>query len=127
MGDCVLGGVAGGVVGLAAGPARRGHRREHDEEVHSLQSRFTKTSGVTEAELLALLDYYCDPARLADPGYCESMVMRFALGVVNSKLAYVMRKPMFRGIEAALVSSDASPGAKGAAAVFQHSSGRTTL
>ncbi|KAJ8129011.1 hypothetical protein O1611_g4623 [Lasiodiplodia mahajangana] len=41
--------------------------------------------------------------------------MRFAPGVENSKLAYVIRKPMFRSIEAALVTSDASADAKGTA------------
>ncbi|KAI0100021.1 putative polyketide synthase [Nemania sp. FL0031] len=81
----------------------------------SLQSRFAGTSGVTEAELLALLDYYCDPTRPADIEDCAPTVMRFAPGVGNSKLAYVMRKPMFRSVEAALVTSDASPDTNGAA------------
>ncbi|KAI0543496.1 putative polyketide synthase [Xylaria curta] len=81
----------------------------------SLQSRFAGTSGVTETELLALLDYYCDPTRPAETEYCAPTVMRFAPGVENSKLAYVMRKPMFRSIETALVTSDASQGVKGAA------------
>jgi NAD(P)-dependent dehydrogenase (short-subunit alcohol dehydrogenase family) len=79
----------------------------------SLQSRFAGTSGVTEAELLALLDYYCDPTRPADTEYCAPTVMRFAPGVESSKLAYVMRKPMFRTVEAALVTSNDAKGAAG--------------
>ena len=82
---------------------------------NSLRGRFNGASGVTEAELLALLDYYCDPARPADPGDCEPTVMRFAPGVENSKLGYVMRKPMFRGIKAALATDDASASAHGGA------------
>lgn len=82
-------------------------------EDKSLRSRLSGASGVTEAELLALLDYYCDPARPADPGDCEPTVMRFAPGVENSKLAYVMRKPMFRAINSALGTAGASPGAGG--------------
>lgn len=81
----------------------------------SLQSQFTGASGVTETELLALLDYYCDNSRLVDPNDCEPTVMRFAPGVENSKLAYVLRKPMFRGIKAAMMTGDASPGANRAA------------
>lgn len=81
----------------------------------SLRGRFNGASGVTETELLALLDYYCDPARPADPGDCEPTVMRFAPGVENSKLGYIMRKPMFRGIRAAVETGVAAPGANGAA------------
>lgn len=82
---------------------------------NSLQSRFNGASGVTEAELLALLDYYCDSARPLDPSDCEPVVMRFAPGIENSKLGYVMHKPMFRGIKVAVATDDASPGATGAA------------
>ncbi|KAK3324427.1 putative polyketide synthase [Cercophora scortea] len=77
----------------------------------SLRGRYNGqgASGVNETELLALLDYYCDPARPADADACEPTVMRFAPGIENksSKLAYVMRKPMFRGIKAALAAQDA--------------------
>ncbi|KAI0805327.1 putative polyketide synthase [Xylaria sp. FL0064] len=81
---------------------------DDDSKSNSLRRRFIgATSGVTEAELLALLDYYCDPARPADPANCEPTVMRFAPGVESSgnQLAYVMRKPMFRGIVAAAAAS----------------------
>lgn len=74
----------------------------------SLQSRFNGASGVTETELLALLDYYCDPTRPADHGDCEPTVMRFVPEIENSRLAYIMHKPMFRGIKAAGMTSDAS-------------------
>ncbi|KAK4160344.1 hypothetical protein QBC43DRAFT_359689 [Cladorrhinum sp. PSN259] len=79
----------------------------------SLRGRFNGASGVTETELLALLDYYCDAAGPADPEECEPTVMRFAPGIENSKLGYVMRKPMFRGIKAAALHgpSDANNGA----------------
>ncbi|KAK2603644.1 hypothetical protein QQS21_004225 [Conoideocrella luteorostrata] len=72
---------------------------------NSMQSRFTGTSGVTEAELLALLDYYCHPTKPTKPGDCEPTVMRFAPGVESSNLAYVMRKPMLRSIKAALTGN----------------------
>ncbi|XDG05889.1 hypothetical protein ABKA04_005504 [Annulohypoxylon sp. FPYF3050] len=81
----------------------------------SLRNHFNGASGVTEAELLALLDYYCDPARPIDPSDCEPVVMRFAPGIENSKLGYVMHKPMFRGIKAAVATDDASLNANGAA------------
>lgn len=84
-------------------------------ENNSLRSRFNGASGVTEPELFALLDYYCDPVRPADPGDCEPTVMRFTPGVENSTLGYIMRKPMFRGIKAAVETGVAFPDANGAA------------
>ncbi|KAF2015123.1 hypothetical protein BU24DRAFT_452003 [Aaosphaeria arxii CBS 175.79] len=79
-----------------------------------LQNQFAGVSGVAETELLALLDYYCDKSKPADPNDCEPTVMRFAPGMENSKLNYVLRKPMFRGIKAAMMTDDASQVANGA-------------
>ncbi|KAK3687943.1 putative polyketide synthase [Podospora appendiculata] len=94
----------------------------------SLQGRYNGqgVSGVTETELLALLDYYCDSARPADADACEPTVMRFAPGIENkgSKLAYVMRKPMFRGIKAALAAQAASSSSADGAATGRGNEGR---
>ncbi|CAD6456422.1 108b54a2-8253-4804-a865-ec1c8740c64d [Sclerotinia trifoliorum] len=74
----------------------------------SLQSRFNGASGRTETELLTLLDYYYDPTRPADHGDCEPTVIRFVPEIENRKLAYIMHKPVFRGINAAEMTGDAS-------------------
>lgn len=52
----------------------------------------------------------------ADHGDCQPTVMRFVPEIANSKLAYIMHKPMFRGIKAVEMTSDASPGVNKAAA-----------
>ncbi|KAH8879535.1 hypothetical protein GQ53DRAFT_853631 [Thozetella sp. PMI_491] len=71
----------------------------------ALQARFRGITGVTMAELLALLDYHCDPSTRASRSACAPVTMRFAPGMESSQLAYFLRKPMFSHVAAALTAA----------------------